>query len=341
MGNRVFLALALAVIASCAAVSAWAADSAVVLTYHRFGDDRNPATNTRLDQLEAQISELRTGGYTVLPLPQVVEALRNGKPLPDKAVAISIDDAWASVWENAWPRFKAAGLPFTIFVVTDETDRGGAEYMSWDQLRELAASGLVTIGSQGAGHPHMPALSAQAVADDLARAKARFEAELGAAPDLLAWPYGEMSREAAAIARAAGFRAAFGQHSGPVWSKSDPWFLPRFPLNETYGEAERFRLAVRSLPLPAIDITPDDPRLSVNPPAFGFTLAAEVPGMEHLACYTTHEGRAIIERLGPRIEVRMTKPLPQGRARLNCTAPSLEGRWRWFGWQFFVGQNGS
>jgi hypothetical protein len=147
-----------------------------------------------------------------------------------------------------------------------------------------------------------------------------------------------MSREAATVVREAGFKAAFGQHSGPMWGKSDWYFLPRFALNETYGEAERFRLAVRSLPLPAVDVTPDDPKLgdNPNPPAFGFTLSPELPGADWLACYTTHEGRAVIERLGPRIEVRMSKPLPPGRSRINCTAPTLEGRWRWFGWQFYV-----
>ncbi|MBX9634918.1 MAG: polysaccharide deacetylase family protein [Magnetospirillum sp.] len=325
-----------AILAGLAAGAAHAADSAVVLTYNRFGDNRIPAANTRLDQLDAHIAELTSGGYAVLPLPVILDAVQTGKPLPDKAVAITIDNARASVLTLAWPRLKAANLPFTLFVVTDEADRGSADTMGWDALREITASPLVTIGSQGAGHPHMPALTATAVAEDMARARSRFEAELGKIPDLFAWPYGEMSREAAQAAREAGFKAAFGQHSGAVWGKSDLFFLPRFAINETYGEPDRFRLAVRSLPLPAIDITPDDPKLSINPPAFGFTLATELAGMEHLACYTSHNGRAAMERLGPRMEIRMAKPLPQGRTRLNCTAPSLDGRWRWFGWQFFV-----
>ncbi|MBC7905648.1 MAG: polysaccharide deacetylase family protein [Rhodospirillaceae bacterium] len=337
MRNTVFLALALAMMASLATGPVCAADSAVVLSYRRFGDDRIPSANTRLDQLDAHIAELISGGYTVLPLPVVVDAMQAGKPLPDKAVAITVDSAGTSVWTQAWPRFKAANLPFTIFVATDETDRGGPDTMSWESLRELAASGLVTIGSQGAGHPHMPALNMAAITEDMARARTRFETELGKTPDLFAWPYGEMSREAAQAARNFGFKAAFGQHSGSVWRRADPFFLPRFALNETYGEAERFRLAVRSTALQAVDITPDDPKLVTNPPAFGFTLAVEIAGMEHLACYTSHDGRAVIERLGPRIEVRMNKPLPQGRTRLNCTAPALDGRWRWFGWQFYVG----
>jgi peptidoglycan/xylan/chitin deacetylase (PgdA/CDA1 family) len=318
--------------------TAQAADSAVIFTYHRFGDSRFPTANTRLDQLDAHIAELKSGGYAVLPLPQIVDALQTGKSLPDKAVALTIDDAWHTVWEYAWPRFKEAGFPFTLFVVTDETDRGGADYMSWDRIRELAASGLVTIGSQGAGHPHLPALSKAGIADDLARSRARFEAELGRVPALFAWPYGEMSRDAADVVREAGFKAAFGQHSGPVWIKADPWFLPRFAMNETYGEPERFRLAARSLPLPAVDVTPADPKLIANPPSFGFTLSADVPGLDHLACYASHDGRAQTERLGERIEVRVMKPYPPGRGRLNCTAPSLDGRWRWFGWQFFIPQ---
>lgn len=333
MRNTVFLAVALA---GLAGGPARAGDSAVVLTYNRFGEDRFPATNTRPDQLDAHIAELKTGGYAVLPLPQVIETLQSGRPLPDKAVALTLDEAAASVWQVAWPRLKAAGLPFTLFVTTDEIDRGGPDRLSWDQLRELAQSGQATIATKGAGHPHLPSLPAAAIAEDLSRARARLEAELGQPATLFAWPYGEMSRDAAEAVRTAGFKAAFGQHSGPAWSKSDPFFLPRFALNETYGEAERFRLAVRSLPLPAVDITPDDPKLTANPPAFGFTLSPEVAGAELLACYTSHEGRAIIERLGPRIEVRMAKKLPPGRSRINCTAPTLEGRWRWFGWQFFV-----
>ena len=320
----------------CANGAALAVDSAVVFMYHRFDDPRAPSTNTRLDQLDTHIGELKAGGYTVWPLPRIVAALKAGENLPDKTVGISIDDAWASIYRIAWPRLKAANLPFTLFVATDETDRGGSDLMNWDQIRELSRSGLVTIGSQGAGHGHLPTLAPAEVKTDLERAKARFQAELGLTPRLFAWPYGEMSRETAQVLRDSGIDAAFGQHSGPAWSGADPWYLPRFALNETYGEIERFRLAAATLALPAVDISPADPALKINPPPFGFTLAKEVPGAELLACYASHQGRVQTEQLGPRVEVRMTQPFPSGRGRLNCTVPTLDGRWRWFGWQFYV-----
>lgn len=311
---------------------AHAAESAVVLMYHRFDDDRVAALNTTSEQLTTHIEELKSGGFSVLPLPEIARSMRTGAALPDKAVAITVDDSSTGFYTRAWPLLRRAGLPVTLFVATDEIDRGG-ETMNWEQLRELRAAG-VTIASQGAARLRFPRVGAEAAAADLARARARFERELGQNPDLFAWPGGEADSASIALVRQAGFTAAFGQHSGALWTKSEPFFLPRFALTGPHGDPDRFRLAVRSLPLPAIDITPDDPVIRSNPPSFGFTLAEDVAGIAALSCFASHEGQVRVEQLGPRIEVRMIRPIPQGRARLNCTVPTLDGRWRWFGWQF-------
>lgn len=317
------------------ATVAQAADSAVVVAYHRFGDDRFPTLDTSLEQLNAQVAELKGGGYAVLPLADLVAALRSGKPVPDKAVAITVDEPTLGFLERGWPVFKAARLPVTLFLATDEMDRGGPDLMTWAQVRGLMADGL-GIGTLGASRARMAKTPAELVSADLAKATSRLEAELGQGTKLFAWPGGEASSEAAQVVRQAGFLAAFGQHSGAVWAESDPYFWPRFVQSTAYGDIQRFRLSVRSLPLPAIDITPADPAIRVNPPAFGFTLAADVPGIDGLSCFASHQGQVKVERLGPRIEVRMSKPIPSGRGRLNCTVPTLEGRWRWFGWQFSV-----
>ncbi len=131
--------------------------------------------------------------------------------------------------------------------------------------------------------------------------------------------------------------AAFGQHSGAAHGASDMYALPRFPLNETYGDRERFELVANTLPLPVSDVTPSDPLLGPNPPPFGFTVAPGVEHLEQLACYASRQGRATIERLGARrIEVRVAAPFPPGRSRINCTLRTAGGRWRWFGMQFVV-----
>ncbi len=310
--------------------------SAVVVMYHRFGEPALPSTNIGLDQFESHLAELTLGKHIVRSLDEIVIALKAGRPLIGRTIGISIDDAFLSVYREAWPRLRKAGLPFTLFVATDAVDRGGAGYMNWDQIRELVRAG-VTIGSQTASHPHLPLLTPAQVSHELDKSQRRFERELGIRPRLFAYPFGEASAAVMAATRAAGFIAAFGQHSGVLHGQSDFTYLPRFTMNERYGSPSRFRQAANALPLYATQITPLDPTLGPNPPAFGFTVGKSVGGLGALACYSSAHGKLAHERLGRRrFEVRPPAAFRSGRARINCTLPAGGGRWRWFGMQFFI-----
>lgn len=321
------------------ALGAMAADSAVVFMYHRFGESGTPATNIRVDQFETHLREIRDRGMTVMSLSDIVTTLRARKPLPDRTVALSIDDAFKSVYTVAWPRLRAAGYPFTLFVSTDAVDQGGAAYMSWDEISELARGG-VTIGSQTASHLHMARASIEKNTADIAKSNRRFGQKLGTVPSLIAYPFGEASLAVRQLVIDAGFEAAFGQHSGVIHSDADFHFLPRFAMNESYGDVARFRLAAAALPLRIRGLTPADPLLTStnNPPLFGFTVFGDaLKGLRALACYASGQGKARLERLGPsRIEVRLERAFPPGRARINCTIPAGGGQWRWFGMQFYV-----
>jgi peptidoglycan/xylan/chitin deacetylase (PgdA/CDA1 family) len=313
------------------------ASHAVLFIYHRFGENQSPSTNTRIDQFEGHLQELRDGGYNVLPLADIVAALQAGETLADKTVGISIDDAYASFYVNAWPRLRAANFPFTIFIATDTIDRKAPGFMSWDQLRELSESGLVSIGSQTTSHPHMPLMDEARNAEELAKSAARIQAEIGKPPTLFAYPYGEMSLAVKTLVQKAGYAAAFGQHSGVAHAGEDFFYLPRFSLNERFGDMTRFRMAARALPIPVDDVTPIDPFLAgENPPAFGFTLASDLRNVERMGCYYADQTLKV-ERLDERrIEVRIPAAFPPGRVRLNCTLPAAGDRWRWYGTQFFV-----
>lgn len=332
--------LAVGLLSGLGALPAVAAgSSAVVMMYHRFGESRYPSTNIRIEQFEAHLAEIASGGYNVMPLPEIVAAVRAGRELPPKTIAITIDDAFLSVWKEAWPRLRAAKLPFTLFVATRPVDRDAPGYMSWDQIKELVAAG-VTIGSQTETHPHMPLLSDERNAAELRKSNARFEEVLGKRPTQIAYPFGEFSLAVRRVAEQAGFVTGFGQHSGVLYPGSDFLYLPRFALNEAYGDLKRFRLAGNTLPLPVSDITPADPFLKqgANPPLFGFTVADEIAKqLGRLTCYASGQGKVRIERLGDtRVEVRMNAPFAVGRTRVNCTLPAGRGRWRWLGRQFLV-----
>jgi peptidoglycan/xylan/chitin deacetylase (PgdA/CDA1 family) len=209
--------------------------------------------------------------------------------------------------------------------------------MSWDQLREIVAAGNA-VGGHPASNPHMALRSLEENRVELDRARRAYEAELGRSPNIFAWPYGEYTLALKPLMVEFGYTAAFGLHSGVVEPASDFFFLPRFALNENYGEIARFRVAARSLPLPVTDVVPTDPLLTpdANPPAFGFTVGDSIGSLESLRCYA--DGQKVdLQRLGDRrVELRVERPYPPGRVRVACTLPAEGGRWRWFGTQFYV-----
>jgi len=317
--------------------AALAADYASTLMYHRFGEDQYPSTNIRIEQFEAHLDMLASGGYHIWPLGKIVDHLQQGLDMPDKTIAITIDDAYLSVFTEARPRLKARNFPYTVFVATQPVDRNQRGYMSWDQIRILQDEG-VQIGSQTTSHPHMHQISITDAEDELTISNQRFLTEIGQRPRLFAYPFGEYNLDVIEVVKQAGFDAAFGQNSGIAHGYNGFFELPRFAMNEQYGTIERLQLAIDGLPLKVDQIVPEDVVLddANNPPNYGFTLAPEIANDRQLRCFNSRYGKLEVNILGPRAEIRLPGPLEPGRARINCTMPASDGRWRWFGRQFLI-----
>ncbi len=156
-------------------------------------------------------------------------------------------------------------------------------------------------------------------------------------PRLFAYPYGEYDLALRDLIEELGFEAAFGQNSGVAGKGADRFTLPRFSLNETYGDEKRFRLIIDTLPIPVRDVTPAESILTTNPPHIGFTVDESIDEVDKLVCYVSGIGSVQLEILGERrVELRMSEPFVRGRNRVNCTMPGPDRRWRWFGLQFLV-----
>jgi peptidoglycan/xylan/chitin deacetylase (PgdA/CDA1 family) len=316
--------------------SAKAENSAVILMYHRFGETNYPSTNIRLKQFDAHIKELLNGGYTVLPVKKIILAIQKGVSLPKKTIGITIDDGYRTVYTEAWPRLKKAGLPFTVFIATGSINNGSPTNMNWDQIRELKNSG-VEIGAHTLSHNHMPATDPYKNAAELNNSTAKLMAETGSIPEMFAYPFGEASLNNIKLVRQKGFKIAFGQHSGVVNPSTNFNYIPRFSLNEKYGGLDRLKLILNALPLPVKDLTPVNPLVDQNnPPDFGFTVKSSIKNLHQLSCFSSAGGRVRIEQLGWRIEVRMSQAFPKGRTRINCTLPAPNNKWRWLGALFIV-----
>ena len=313
----------------------FAYDSAVIIMYHRFGESNYPSTNISLKRFSEHINELKKEKYNVLPLLEIISRLKEGKPLPDYTVAITMDDAFLSIYENAWPILKKEGLPFTLFVSTDYVDFNYSKYMSWDQIRELKNSG-VTIGHHSKSHAHLHTLNEAEIRNEIDYANSRFMKELNEIPSLFAYPYGEYNNLVKNIAFEK-FDASFGQHSGAIHPSHGFHEFSRYSMNEQYGTMDRFLLAINSLPIVVNEIYPDDPVLIENPPSYGFTLGKNYANVKNLNCFASGQGQTEVILIEKRIEIRVSKPFTQERNKINCTMPGDNKRWHWFGRQFLLG----
>lgn len=321
-----------------------AADSAVALMYHRFGEDRFPSTSIRVQQFETHLEQLRDGGFSVVPLSDVLDAVTDGTPLPERAVAITIDDAYLSVYDVAYPRFIEYGFPFTVFVATDAVDEGLPAYMGWEQMREMAEHGA-SFANHGAAHASvMEGRDGESSSAWLSRVRAdvergwqRLSEELEPLPGAFAYPYGEFNTDTGDLLAEMGY-VGFGQQSGAVGQHGDRRALPRYPMAEAFGDINQFRTKVASLPMPAVKVEPWEPVTNATQPRIRITLGDADARLGELACFVGGQGRVDVAWLEPGrvFEVGPSSPFGKGRQRVNCTAPRNDGRYLWFSHQWLV-----
>lgn len=313
--------------------------SAVLLSYHRIGEDLYPTNNLSIDDFHAQLQEIQTGDYTVLPVPEIIKSLKSGNTLPPQTVGIIFEGAYASAYKNAIPRLLKSRIPFTIFYASDMAERSSNEYMSISNITSLARYNFIDIGILPASYVHLYENSEEENERLVNKAKQKFRKYFKKDPKLFSYPYGEYNQNYLDFIKNHNFDAALSLQSGAIHYKSDFMTLPRFSMTEGYGDLERFRLISSSLPLPFTDISPNttlqdhDAVISA-----GFTIPDEYkPLIKQISCFMSSKGRIDFEVLGEnRIEIREENLSRNERIRLNCTAPGVieDGvvtRWRWFG----------
>lgn len=311
-------------------------NSATVFMYHKFGVSKYPSTSVTIDQLENHVNELIKEKYNILPLEYIVDTIINDGELPSGTIGISVDDADKSFFEVGWPIFKENNIPVTLFVTTGTIANNNKSYLNWDQIRRLKNEG-VTIGAHSHTHAHMPDLEIEEVKKEIELSNKIFLKELGEIPNLFAFPYGETNSEIMNLIKDYKFKVAFGQHSGVINETSNMYYLPRFSLNEKYGEIDRVKFAASSKGLGVYDFIPSNPTINENPPFIGFSLLDEKLSTS-LNCFIFDMNGQVdrdIYKFNERVEIRLSRELSKGRARINCTAKDSEGQWRWYGHQFY------
>lgn len=311
--------------------------SAVILIYHSIGDDPD-SSDISPDQFRADLRELKSGGYNVVSLPKLVEALKKGDALPEHSVAITFDDGDKSIATVAAPLLLQNGLPFTVFIAPDQIDGDSADSISWRDIDTLRKSDLVSFGLDPQRNGRLTGQTDTEVLRRIHTAKASFREKFGDDPELFAYPFGLYSLAIRNMVEANGFTAAFGQQSSVAFAGSDLYALPRFSMTAAYGDLDRFRMIVNALPLPITNMNPPEPFVKTDRPAIGFSVdPALKKQLSSLHCFATDQPPPTLRVIGDtRVELRLKQPVDDDKLRVSCTMAAPDygdapARWRWFG----------
>jgi peptidoglycan/xylan/chitin deacetylase (PgdA/CDA1 family) len=317
----------------------YSADEGILsIMYHRFNESKYPSTNIQMNVFESQIDIIKNSGY-ILSNPKLFE--KNFKiPKKNKEILITIDDAFQSFYLNAWPYLKKNKIPFILFVSTEPVGKKG--YMNWDQIKEVESEEFALIGHHSHTHDYLIDSSNEIFIKDIEIANNIFLKELGYIPSLFSYPFGEYSKSMKDYI-SKNFSYAFGQHSGVIDINKDRFELPRFPINEKYGDLKRFSSIIDLFPLEYKKLFPLEKQLNkkTNPPKFKVHFFNEQKNLKNINCYSNELDKwekSNINFENQILTIKFRGPFKPRRGRINCSLND-NGKWRWFGVQFPIQKN--
>ena len=225
----------------------------ISLMYHRFEENKYPSTNIRLDDFKKHLKIIEENNIEFINPKDFNNELQNNKL--QRKILLTIDDGFLSFYENAWPILKSKKIPFILFVSTREV--GAFNYMNWDQIKEISKEDFVEIGNHSHTHEYLADEDNELIKKDIEKSISIFKTNLKKNSNFFSYPFGEYSNDFKKIIKDFGFKYAFGQHSGVIDETKDFYELPRYPINEKYGEIKRFK-SLTKLTIQIYEIYPEE-----------------------------------------------------------------------------------
>ena len=301
--------------------------------YHRFNESKYPSTNIQMEIFENQMQIIQNSNYAFYNPNNLIKEF--AIPKTNKKILITIDDAFQSFYLKAWPYLKKNKIPFILFVSTEPVGKKG--YMTWDQIIEIEGEEFAFIGHHSHTHGYLVDETNNQFILDIEKANKIFLNKLGYIPNLFSYPFGEYSKFMRDYI-SQNFDFAFGQHSGVIDINKDKFELPRFPINENYGDLKRFKSIVNIFPLEYKKLLPLEKKLTQknNPPKFKVEFFKEQKNIKNINCYSNENNeweKSKTNFSNKTLTIEFRAPFQPRRGRINCSLND-DGKWRWFGIQF-------
>ncbi len=320
-----------------------AQEHGVILLYHHVDSSTPPSTSISPEDFRLHLEYLRDNGFSVIALDTMVETLRSGERLPDKAVAITFDDGYSSIYDTAFPMLEEFAFPFTLFLSTGPIDSGQGGYMNWQQVEEMSAAGIL-IANHLVDHPYMlerepnedDAAWIERLETELLAAESSIEEHTGQAHRYLAYPYGEYDPAIVSMLKENQF-TGFAQNSGAIASYSDFLALPRFPLASIYANLQTAKTKFETLAFNVAKLEPISPVTSTRKPSVTLKFEPGSYQLSQIACFANSQPLELnwVDLENGIVEVRGTEEYAGRRWRYICTAPDPESnRYFWYSAQW-------
>ena len=305
------------------------------LMYHRFNENKYPSTNIQMDIFKKHIEIIKKNNFSFIN-PSDFEA-QFKKQKKQKKILLTIDDAFSSFYINAWPYLKNNKIPFILFVSTETVGKNG--YMTWKQINEIENEKFAFLGNHSHSHDYLINYDFDKFESDINKSINIFKSKIHYNPIFFSYPFGEYSlMQKKFISKK--FKFAFGQHSGVIDLNKDIFELPRFPINEKYGDMNRFEFLIKLLPLQYENVNPEDKLLSnsSNPPKMYIDFFEEQKNLNLINCFSNEGGswkETNTSLNKTRLNIIFSEKFNFRRGRVNCSLNDEEG-WRWLGFQFSI-----
>lgn len=240
-----------------------------VLMYHHFDETYTDSVTVHPETFREQLLRLKEEGFTTISTTELLQFYNGEADLPEKPILITMDDGYMSNYELAFPILKELEMKATIFVIVDRINYSDHHYipwlvpkLTWEEAREMVASGLVEIHSH-TFDMHQKKLNSRGmevpvilepirtgedlrtleteeayrkrVLEDLMLAKQTIEKETGQEAFAFCYPYGSYNETSEELVKLAGYKMSFTIQPGVNTLKSGPFLLKRINVHGDFS----------------------------------------------------------------------------------------------------------
>jgi len=239
-----------------ARLTGWSSKYCVpILTYHSISENLFGKVhpyhhiNTPVSVFDMQMRWLRRSGYRAINISQMLDGFDAGQDLSNRFV-LTFDDGYQDFYTEAFPILRQCGFTATVFLATDRirdtaVRLEGADYLTWEQVRELHAQGI-SFGSHSVTHADLRSLGPEHIQYELGYSKETIEQEIGAAVDSFSYPFAlpeedpDFIRYLGDTLENMGYSYGVSSIIGRAMPQDARFFLPRLSIN-SFDDVELLR----------------------------------------------------------------------------------------------------